>query len=106
AGTVNITAYNFAIRAQIEQHAIERDSNKSRQHQHEHRQDFQEAAENGCRLSMAFICGRKHTLHDHLIDTPIPNAEDGRAEKDSSPGKIRVAHRLDHMEVAGRYPSA
>src|SRR5947207_15899747 len=55
---------------------------------------------------MAFSFGRKHTLHDHLIRAPIPNAEDGRAEKDSSPGKIRVAHRLDHMEVAGRYASA
>ena len=55
---------------------------------------------------MSFILGGKHALHDHLIGAPIPDAENRRAEENPRPGKVRIAHGLDHVEVAGGQGSA
>ncbi len=49
---------------------------------------------------MSFILGGEHALHDHLVGTPIPDAENRRPEENTCPGKVRIAHRLDHVEIA------
>ena len=62
-----------------------RQRNDAGQHQHEDRQDLEEAGEDRARFRVAFIARRKHALHDHLVGTPIPYAQNWRPEEDTSP---------------------
>src|SRR6185369_14449444 len=100
-GISNVPIEHFAVGTELEQVAIERDRNQAGQHQHEYGQDLEKAGKNGGGLGVSFVLGREHALHNHLVGAPIPDAENGRAEENSGPGKVGIAHGLDHVEVAG-----
>ena len=70
-----------------EQIAVERDRDQAGQHQHEDRQDLEEAGEDRARLGVPFILRGEHALHDHLVGAPVPDAENRRAEENPVQGK-------------------
>ena len=55
------------------------------------RQNFQKAGENRPRFSVALVLRGEHALHDDLVGTPIPDAENRCAEENAGPGKVRIA---------------
>src|SRR5438876_187548 len=50
-----------------------------------------------------YVARCQHALHDVLVGTPVPNAEDRRSENNSRPGEILVMHWLPHREKVGRH---
>src|SRR4029077_2014694 len=76
------------------------ESDDAGQDEHEDRQDFKEAGEDGAGFGVTFIARGEHALDDNLVGTPVPDAEDGRTEEDSRPGEVGVRGGLDHVEIA------
>src|SRR6266849_7474209 len=79
-----------------------REGDDAGQDEHEDREDLQEAGKNGSCLGVALVARGEHALHDDLVGAPIPNAENGRAEKDAGPRKVRIGDGFDHVEVVRR----
>ena len=102
-GERNVTIDDVPGSIDLEQILIKCESDQAGHDQQEHGKDFQESSEYGPRLGVAFVSSGEHTLHDHLIRTPVPDTEYGRSKKYSRPGKLRIADRPHHMEVAIRH---
>src|SRR6266446_4639200 len=83
-----------------------REGDDARQNEHEDGQNFQEAGKNRACLGVALVARGEHALHDDLVGTPIPDAENWRAKKDAGPWKVWIGDRFDHVEVVGRDHSA
>src|SRR2546430_4154054 len=80
----------------------QRKRNDTGKDEHEHRQNLQEASKYRSSLRMTLIARREHTLHNHLVRTPVPDAKDRRAEKDACPREVRIRGRLYHVEIVRR----
>src|SRR5207245_1913216 len=48
------------------------------------------------------VLGGEHAVHDVLVGTPIPDAEDRRAEDDPCPREVGVTGGLPHREESCR----
>ena len=75
-------------------------------HEQENRQDLQKAGENCAGLGVALVSCGEDALHDDLIGTPIPDAENRCAEENACPRKIGIGDRLYHVEVTGGHHGA
>src|SRR6266478_525683 len=79
-----------------------REGDDAGQDEHENWQNFQEASKNRACFGVTFVARGEHALHDDLVGTPIPDAENGRAEKNAGPRKVWIGDRSDHVEIVGR----
>src|SRR4029077_11389805 len=80
---------------------VERLRDQAREHQHEYREDLQRRAEEAALTRVLELLRAQGFLHDRLIRTPVPHAENHRAENGADPGIHRVARGLDHVKEIG-----
>jgi hypothetical protein len=81
---------------------VERASDEARQHEHEHRQHFEQATEDRAAARVLLGLRAEHALHDHLIGAPVPDAEDRRAEEDAGPRERGIGRGLHHVKEVRR----
>src|SRR5207237_7047974 len=81
---------------------VQSSGDDSRQNENENGQDLQIAGEDRPATGFLNVASGKHALHDMLVGTPVPNAENRRTEDDARPWEILVIRRLPHGEEIGR----